>query len=356
MSRKVSCGVIGAGWWATLAHIPALLQHPQAHLIGLQTLGRERAEEIAHHFGVANACETAEELLALPGLEAVVISSVPKLHYAHAKAALLADKHVLLEKPMTFHAAEAEELVQIAAKRGLQFLISCPWHFTAHAHEAQQAIRSGEIGEVRMMSVLMTNPVSALLRGEENRTTYGKPYVLPQMSTYCDPEISGGGQSYAQVSHVAAYLAFLTGCRASHVFARFHNDGERIDMYDVISLRMENGALASIASTGVTADTQRDFEVRIFGTKAIIFLDLWRGTMRLVRHDGSVKEFPPLQPGMEYPHFAPAQNLIDSIIDPSVNRSPATLGVAAMEIIEAARISAETGRDIHVAELRKAKP
>ena len=49
-----------------------------------------------------------------------------------------------------------------------------------------------------------------------------------------------------------------------------------------------------------------------------------------------------------YPHQAPAINLIDSIFDPSCNRSPASLGVAAMEVIEAACISAKSGQNVLV--------
>jgi len=53
-----------------------------------------------------------------------------------------------------------------------------------------------------------------------------------------------------------------------------------------------------------------------------------------------------LDPGEIYPHQAPAINLIDSILDPACNRSPAWLGVAAMEVIEAACISARNGENV----------
>ena len=73
--------------------------------------------------------------------------------------------HVLVEKPMTVTAAESERLVQVANERGLQLLVSCPWHYTAHAIEARRLIRSGALGSIRMISVLMTmhsslNPTS----------------------------------------------------------------------------------------------------------------------------------------------------------------------------------------------------
>src|SRR5580692_9769162 len=120
MPKRIKCGVIGAGWWATYAHIPALLAHPAAHLVAIQTRDLDEARKIANDFGVPMACVTAAELLAIEGIEAVVVSSSPNLHYEHALAALELGKHVLVEKPMTMTAAEASRLVEIAQERDLQ--------------------------------------------------------------------------------------------------------------------------------------------------------------------------------------------------------------------------------------------
>lgn len=349
MADKIKCGVIGAGWWATYAHIPALLAHPAADLVAIQTRDREEARKIADDFGVPVACATAGELLAIDGVQAVVVSSSPHLHYKQAAAALELGKHVLVEKPMTMTASEAGQLVDMAQERGLQFLISCPWHYTAHAAEAQRLVRGGELGEVRMISALMTNPISHLLRGSGTQPTHGTAsYMHPNTQTYSNPKISGGGQIYAQVSHVAAYLTFLTGAWPVEVFARFHNDGAAVDIYDVLNLRMTGGALVSIASTGATSTSRRDFEVRVFGTKGMLFMDLWQGQMEFVPMDGERRVYADLAKDEIYPHLAPATNLIDSILDPSQNRSPAKLGCAAMDTIEAACRSAESGGAIRV--------
>jgi predicted dehydrogenase len=353
MSEIIKCGIIGAGWWATLAHIPALLEHPNAEVIAIQKRDAVQARKVANDFHIPYACTTEEELLQIDGLQAVVVSSSPNRHFAQARMALSMGKHVLIEKPMTLTTAEAKELHALAEKHRLQFLISCPWHYTPHAMEAQRLIRTGALGDVRMISILMTNPVAHLLRGTSSEATYGKAYVLPHQETYSDPTIGGGGQIYAQVSHVAAYVAFLCGEHATEVFARFHNDGAALDIYDTISLRMQNGAIVSIASTGATNKDKRDYEVRIFGTEGILFLDLWKGTMEFERMSGVRKEFPQLASDSVYPHQAPAKNLIDSILDPTLNRSPASLGVAAMEIIEGACLSAKTGTNILVSNLMK---
>ena len=353
MNDRIKCGVLGAGWWATFAHIPALLSHPRAELVAIQKNDRERARKVAADFGVPHACTTAAELLAVDGLQAVVVSSSPNLHYEHARAALEAGKHVLIEKPMTFTAGQARRLLELANQRNLQFLISCPWHYTSHAAAAQRLIREGRLGALRMISVLMTNPVSRLIRGEDTAPTHNgqAPYLQPKNGTYSDPAISGGGQIYTQVCHVAAYLSFLTGTPASEVFARFHNDGAQLDIYDTLNIRMGDGTLATIASTGATSLNLRTYEVRIFGTEGLLYMDLWQGTMELTRMSGEIESYPQLAAHETYPHQAPALNLIDAVIDPSCNRSPASLGVAAMEMIEAACISAKSGQNVPIASL-----
>jgi predicted dehydrogenase len=351
VEHKIKCGVIGAGWWATFAHIPALLAHRNAEVVAIQNNDSREVEKIARDFGIAVPCTTADELLAIEGLSAVVVSSSPNLHYQDAYAALARGKHVLIEKPMTLTVTEAVELVKMADKHGTQFLISCPWHYTAHAVEAQRLIRNGDLGQVRMISILMTNPIRDLLRGVDTQPTHGIPYMHPRAGTYSDPKIAGGGQIYAQVCHAAAYLTFLTDARASEVFARFHNDGAALDIYDALDLRMNDSSIVTIASTGATSLERKDFEVRVFGTNGMLFLDLWHGKMAFVPLVGGSRIYPDLEEDAIYPHQAPAMNLIDSIHNPSLNRSPATLGVAAMEVIEGACRSAKSGNNIFVSSL-----
>ncbi|HEY2328290.1 MAG TPA: Gfo/Idh/MocA family oxidoreductase [Verrucomicrobiae bacterium] len=344
--KKIRIGVIGAGWWATFAHIPAVQSHPHAELFAVQSRERAKAEKIARDFGAQHACTSVEEILALKEVDAVIIASTPNVHFTQAKAALESGRHVLLEKPMTFTAAEARELVELAAKKKLQLVVSCPWHYTRHGIEARRLIHSGALGEVKMISVLMTNPIDKLLRGVNTSPTHGmeKVYVEPRPGSYNDPAIAGGGQIYCQVSHTAAYLTFLTGLKPAEVFARFDRDGSPNDIYNALTVTLENGALVTLASTGATPLCERNYEVRVFGSKAILQLELWHGKMTLIDFTDKRTEFPALAEGEIYPGQSPALNFIDAILGKAANGSPGELGLASMEIIEAACESVQTNR------------
>jgi predicted dehydrogenase len=343
----VRIGVIGAGWWATSAHIPAINSHPQSELVAVQSRERAKAKKIARDFGAKHACTTLGEMFALNELDAAVVASTPNVHFAQAKASLERGLHVLLEKPMTFTVGEARELVELAAERKLHLVMSCPWHFTRHSIEAKRLIRSGALGDVKMISVLMTNPIDKLLRGINTSPTHGMEnvYVEPRPGSYNDPAIAGGGQIYCQVSHAAAYLTFLTSQRPAEVFARFDRDGSPNDIYNALSITLENGAFVSLASTGATPLVERNYEVRVFGSQAILQLELWRGTMTMIDFDDQRTDFDPLEKDEIYPSHSPMHNFIDVILGKAANGSPGDLGLASMEIIEAACESAQTGRN-----------
>jgi predicted dehydrogenase len=346
--KKVRIGIVGAGWWGTSAHIPAVKSHPDAELFAVQSREKARAEKIAGDFGAKHACTSIEKILALKGLDAVIVASTPNVHHAQAKAALECGLHVLVEKPMTFTTDEARDLVETAAQKKVHLLISCPWHFTTHGIEARRLIQSGVLGEIKMISVLMTNPIDKLLRGINTSPTHGMDnadiYIEPCKGSYNDPAIAGGGQIYCQISHAAAYLTFLTGLRAAEVYARFDHDGSPNDIYNVLTITLENGALVNLASTGATPLCERNYEIRVFGSKAVLQLELWRGTMTLIDFADQRTEFKRLAENEIYPSQSPAMNFVDAILGKAPNGSPGELGLAAMEIIEAACESAQTNR------------
>lgn len=351
--RQLNIGVVGAGWWATSAHIPGILNHERARLYAVQNRTRAKARRVAADFGAPHAFEDYRELIELDNLDGVVISSTPNVHFQQAKYALERGKHVLIEKPMTFTAAEARELCDLASKNKLNILVSCPWHYTRHGIESAKMIGGGRLGDIKMISVLMTNPVHRLLRGIDTSPTHGlnQTYMDPNPGSYSDPEIAGGGQIYAQVSHVGAYLSFLTSLKPVEVFAKFDNAGSKIDIYNTLNVTMDNGAVVSIASTGATPLNIRQYEVRVFGTKGILLLELWQGHMSFHPFQGEIQRFENLTEDEIYPDQAPVSNFIDVIFGVETNGSPGALGMVAMEIIEAACRSNKEQQTIQISKL-----
>jgi len=255
------------------------------------------------------------------------------------------NKHVLIEKPMTFTVAQAEELCDLAMAKHLQLVVSCPWHYTPHGIQARKLIKEGVIGDLKMISILMTNPVDKLIKGINTSPTHGlnDVYVEPCPGSYSDPKVAGGGQVYTQVSHVGAYLNFLTGLDPTEVYAKFDFAGSQNDIYDVFTITLDKRVLVSLASTGATPVSIRNFEVRVYGTLGILLIELWKGSLAFYPFTGKPTIFPALAMDEVYPDRAPVTNFIDACLEIAPNGSPGKYGVAAMKIIEAATLSNKTG-------------
>ena len=352
---KVRCAIVGAGWWGTTAHVPAVVGHSQAELVAVQHNIPREARRIARDFNVEHACTTLEEVLAIDGIDAAIVSSVPCAHFEQAHALLSRGIHVLIEKPMTMTALEARRLVELAERKGLHFLISAPWNYTPHSLEAQRLVRSGTLGQIKMISVLMTNFTLGLYRGlswerifrsRPNLQNEAKPYLKPGRTAYSDPSLSGGGHSYCQVPHCAGYIAYLTGRKPAEVFARFDNGGTEVDVYDAINLKLDDDTLVSLSTHGATMLTERHYEVRIYGTRGMVFQELWKGTMEYHDSDFNIKKYQDLAEEDIYPFQEPARNLIDCVRGARPNVSPAVYGSTAMDVIDAAVRSARSGKNI----------
>jgi predicted dehydrogenase len=118
MSR-LRAGVIGVGYLGRFhAQKYAILEN--VDLVGVADVSRERAEEVADEVGTA-AFTDYRELLAQIDLVSIVVPT--QYHFPVAKECLEAGCHILLEKPVTQTVAEADELIRMAAERGLVFQV-----------------------------------------------------------------------------------------------------------------------------------------------------------------------------------------------------------------------------------------
>src|SRR5262249_50552689 len=116
--EKVRFGVIGAGGFAEICHVPGLQSHPRAEVVALCGRNRERGEAMAARLGVPEAITDYRELVARPDIDAVTITAPNVAHHPIAMAALAAGKHVFCEKPLAMNREQATEMRQAAEGSG----------------------------------------------------------------------------------------------------------------------------------------------------------------------------------------------------------------------------------------------
>lgn len=344
----VGVGVIGTGWWSTQFHIPAIVNNEDATLVALADKDAERLAAADVAFKPTFSTTNHLDLLADSSVDAVVIATPHSTHFPLAKDALNAGKHVLLEKPMTLAGLHARQLRDIATQNNKALIIGHTYQYTTHARRAQEVVSRGDIGEITFVSALFSSMVAAYYQGEpeEYRGVFNFPITGPSPDTYSNPSLSGGGQGWTQMIHLMDMVFFVTGLDVQRVFARMERRDLEVDLIDSMSFVMGNGALGIAGATGQLKPGQpQQQEIRYYGSEGFILQDLINGKMTIVYNNGDSEQLPDLASDAVYPTGAPVDKLI-SVCKAGDNSLDALhSSIAAVEFLEAAYISAESGRD-----------
>jgi scyllo-inositol 2-dehydrogenase (NADP+) len=133
-----------------LFHAPFIEAHPGYELTGIVERNNQDSKE---RYPGSTIYRSVEELIADPSIALIVVNTPTYLHYEQAKAALEAGKHVVLEKPFTVHSYEAEELMDIAAKKNLLLSIYQNRRYDGDYRAVRDVIKKGLLGELREMEV-----------------------------------------------------------------------------------------------------------------------------------------------------------------------------------------------------------
>jgi predicted dehydrogenase len=345
-------GVVGCGWWATRAHLPALAADPDAVISAVADPDEARRLAVAERLGVAQGYASAEEMLDAQRLDGVIVATPHRYHYPAARAALEHGAHVLVEKPMTIRPEDARALVDLAHARGLELVVGYPWHWNAHLLELRARIEAGAIGTIEHVSCLFASTARDLYRGQVEvlRDVLGYPMAAPAETTYSDPALAGGGQGQTQLTHSAALLLWLTNLQPRAVTAMTGDFGLALDLVDALAVRFDGGAIGSLASTGSLSPGYEDIlEYRIFGTEGHMLIDPGLSIAAIARRGEAPVSLPPLPPQERYREDAPARTLVQLCQGRGVNGSPGELGAQVVSLIEAMYRSAETGQAVTLA-------
>jgi 1,5-anhydro-D-fructose reductase (1,5-anhydro-D-mannitol-forming) len=250
-STPVGWGLIGTSGFAARAAAPAVEEAAGAVLLAVLGSDPGKTREFAEAHGVAHACSDLDELLSVPGLEAVWVTSPPFLHCDQALAILAAGKHALVEKPLAISSEQGWSMVAAARDTGLVLATGYQARYVP-AHLAMAAmIRDGEIGEVATA-----------------RTLYAMNRPQPPQEWRRRRATAGWGTLADIGTHHIDLLRMLLGEITDAVGLSAHRTGNEVDDAYVAALRFQSGALASLMITAHAAQAQTLVEVQ--GTGAAL--------------------------------------------------------------------------------------
>jgi predicted dehydrogenase len=152
----VRIAVVGLGYWG-----PNLIRNiselPGAEALIACDLRADLLETIGRRYPSVELTTSYVDVLADPRVDAVVIATPVSRHHPMAKAALLAGKHVFVEKPLAASTAEAEDLIDLAERSGLLLMPGHTFLYSPPVMLIKDLIRSGELGEIYFISTSRVN-------------------------------------------------------------------------------------------------------------------------------------------------------------------------------------------------------
>lgn len=152
----IGVGVIGYGYWG-----PNLVRNfadtPGAEVAAVSDLRPERLSRLTRTNPSVRTTTRYEDLLEASDIHAVAIATPVSSHFEVGMAALRAEKHVLIEKPLASNAGDARALVDEARRRGLVLLVDHTFAYTGAVKRIRELVRSGALGQIQYYDSVRVN-------------------------------------------------------------------------------------------------------------------------------------------------------------------------------------------------------
>jgi predicted dehydrogenase len=156
IARALNIAVIGCGYWGPNL-VRNFFETDAATVSHVCDRDGSRLAAIGRRYPAVTLTSEYEAVLQDPGVDAVCIATNVASHYALAKAALLAGKHVWVEKPLALHSEEARELHDLARGRKLVLMVDHTFIYTAAVQRMRQSIQEGELGDLLYFDSVRVN-------------------------------------------------------------------------------------------------------------------------------------------------------------------------------------------------------
>ncbi|SFH69246.1 Gfo/Idh/MocA family protein [Planctomicrobium piriforme] len=195
---SVRLGVVGLGGWGQNV-LRSFSRTPGCELAMICDADANRLAQHGKQHPGAVATSSYQQLLQDESVQAVAIATPAPMHYAMARDALLAGKHVYVEKPMTLRVDHAEELVRLAATYDRKLMVGHLLMYHPAVQYLRQQITAGSLGDIYYIYCQRLN--LGVVRSDENAFWSLAPHDISiiQYLFGAEPEqIVASGQSYLQ--------------------------------------------------------------------------------------------------------------------------------------------------------------
>jgi len=328
----VNVGVVGAGNWGKnlVRNFASLAGARLCYICDLDEGVRRR---MAAAYPQAQVVDDLGAVLSDDGLEAVVVAVDAPHHYSIALAALRAGKHAYVEKPLTLSSAEAQELTDLAAARGLKLMVGHLLEYHPAVSYIKDLIARGEVGRPLYLYFQRVN--LGIVRSSENAWWSLAPHDVSVACYLFEDQpvsVSASGQAYLQEGIedvVFANLKFADG-RMAHIHVSW------LDPH-----KIRRVTLVGSEKMVVFDDMEASEKIRIYDKSAAVQRAAVVGFPEAITiRSGDI--LIPKIPGDE-PLRLECEHFISCITNDRVPRSDGADGVRVVKVLEAGSASLAKG-------------
>jgi len=318
----INLGVVGLGGWGKFV-VRNFAQTAGCKLKYICDASAESLSRQSRLYPDAIPTDQYSDLLNDPQLDAVALATPAPMHYDMARAALLADKHVYVEKPMALSAEHAESLVDLAEARGLKLMVGHLLLYHPAVELMKQQVDDGELGEIYYMYCQRLN--LGVVRQNENAFWSLAPHDISVILYLFGSEpirVEASGQCFLQqgVEDVVMATLQFPGGRMANIHVSWLDPHKTRSMTLVGSEKML-----------VFDDMQATEKIRIFDKAATVPMVSERPQTPVnVRHGDILA--PRLSP--REPLAAETLHFVESIINDTQPRSDGQDGLRVVRVLE----------------------
>lgn len=333
--RMIHCAIIGYGYWG-----PNLVRNfataPNASVHTVVDLRPERLALASKVYPNIHVSSDIDAIWTNPEIDAVIIATPVFTHFELAKKALLAGKHVLLEKPMTDTVAHAEELIELANRQGKVLMVDHTFLYTSAVQKMKALIDAGELGSVKYFDSTRIN--LGLIQQDVNVLWDLAPHDISILD-YLIPAKPSSVQA-SGISHIhngIENIAYLTVKYDHDFIAHFH-----CSWSSPVKIRMM--LLGGDKKMVVFNDTELTEKIKIYDTAHNVSTDEEKQRVLVDYRVGDVY-IPKLE--IKEALSGMAHDFIQAIMTGSKPIASYESGLNTIRILEAAQISIkEQGREV----------
>ena len=156
MQKRVKLGIIGCGMIVDMKFTKAIQAVPDVEMVAVCDVVEEKAKACAEKFGVSAVFTDYNQMLAVPEIDAVLVTTPHQYHCSPVIACAKAGKHVLVEKPMAIDLAEVDAMIAAAQENNVKLMV-LPFFESAAFLKCKELIANGWIGTVSSAETFTAN-------------------------------------------------------------------------------------------------------------------------------------------------------------------------------------------------------